>query len=520
MPVLTIDGRKVEASADMTILMAARKAGIEIPVFCFHDGLPVAANCRICLVELTGGRKPVPACEVKVRDGMEVFTHSPMAEQARKSVLEFILLNHPVDCPICDCAGECVLQDHYRKHSARPSRINVRKVHKVKATPIGPNVIFDGERCINCTRCVRFLSEITGSQQLVQTWRGNRTEIALFHDRPLDDPYSLCTVDLCPVGALTSRDFRFRKRAWFLKFADSVCPECSRGCRVRVDHHDGRIWRLQPRVDPRVNKWWACDHGRLAFHRFESNRVLQPHVRLATGSERGDTVEGAATEAAAALSATLAAGRRAAVVVSAFASLEDAMAAFLFAKEALAENTVYLGTRPDGPADKLLVTSDRNPNRRGIAALAEKRGIRLLPVAEMFTGPDALRIGAIVSVGTEYPLPPLPDGVQLNTAVVLAVTEDDVAGHATVLFPIPSHYERAGVYVNIDGMASLTQRAVPRPVAARLPGSILKMIAGRMPRQVSWQLAADLRRKAVETAGIQLEDGIDASADAAQGTGG
>jgi NADH-quinone oxidoreductase subunit G len=505
MPVVTIDGRKVETGADATILAAARQAGIEIPTFCFHEALSVAANCRICLVEVKGSRKPLPACEVKVRDGMEVFTRSPVAEEARKAVLEFILLNHPVDCPVCDCAGECLLQDQYHHYSATPSRINVRKIHKPKATPIGPNVVFDGERCINCTRCVRFLREITGSQQLVQAWRGNHTEISLFEGRPLKDPYSLCTVDLCPVGALTSRDFRFKKRVWWLHFADSVCPECARGCRVRVDHADGRIWRVQPRFDAEVNRWWACDAGRLAFHRFESNRVLRPRLRALSGPEREADLDQAVDAAAAELSGVLASGKSVACIVNASASLEEALALFLFAREALGVQQAFLAPRADGPSDALLRVADSNANVTGIRLLAEKAGVKLLALDELFAAGSAP--AAVVSVGSEYSLPRLPAGSVLESAVVLAVCQDEAALKSTVLFPMAGHYERGGLFVNCDGKAAQAMAAVRPPAGVTGAQVVLRRVAMKMGRPAGHANLRELTARCLSLLGITVAAG-------------
>lgn len=497
MPVLTIDGRQVEVDGEHTILKAAQKLGIEIPTFCFHDGLSIAANCRICLVEVEGMRKPVPSCEVKVRDGMVVHTNSPVVDAARKGVLEFILLNHPVDCPICDCAGECVLQDHYHEHSAVQSRINVKKLRKGKAIEVGPNVMLDQERCINCTRCARFLREVTGSEQLIQVQRGNHTEIALFPGKVLDDPYSMCVVDLCPVGALTSRDFRFKKRAWWLDYADSICPECSRGCNVRVDHTDGTIWRLVPRTNGKVNKWWMCDEGRLAFHRFEGARVEECHLRPVAGEGRKVSVEEAARGAAQEFSSVLESGGRLAVVISAFSSVEEAFAYFTFARDVLKVDTIHLGARTGAIADKLLHTADANPNRRGIQQMAQRMGLKVSPVERVFD-PAAGPVKGIVSLGTEYRLPVPPEGTRLETAVVFAVNQDEAAQKATVVFPIPSHYEKTGTYVNVDGKAQLAGKAVERPAGARAVHALLRQIAADMNKTLPFGRFSDVRSKAAD----------------------
>ena len=498
MPTVTIDGKTIEVAPGTTILNAAGKVGVEIPTFCFHDGLTVAANCRICLVEVKGAPRLLAACEVQVQDGMEVLTDSPVVSEARKGVLEFILLNHPVDCPVCDCAGECELQDHYHEHSAQPSRINVKKVRKGKAIRVGPRVMLDKERCIDCSRCVRFLREVTGSGQLEQVQRGNKMEIAAFPGKKLDDAYSLCVVDLCPVGALTSRDFRFRKRVWLLQSAPSICPECARGCSVRADFEKGRIYRLVPRVNQEVNRWWMCDEGRLAFHRFEDSRVLYPYSRPVGGQDRRTTIDEAAEQAAEELSSLVAGGRKIAMVLSAFCSQEEALAAFFFAHQALNLDTVHVGCRADGEQDELLRVPDKNPNRAGIAALAEKLAVNLVDVAGIFAAPGGTELVGIMSVGAEYDLPRPPEGVRFECAVVLAVNQDEAAEKGTVVFPIPSHYEKRGTYVNCAGLAQQTTRAVPRPEKARSVHVILKKIARNMQQQLGYAGFEDLRDKALE----------------------
>ncbi len=216
MPTLTIDGQEVTVDRGTTILQAAQKLGIDIPTFCYHPGLSAPANCRMCLCEFSvrgrPGPKPQPACYVTVSDDMEVVTDSDHLRKTRKSVLEFILLNHPVDCPVCDQAGECVLQDHYFKYSTEPSRLTHKKVHKAKVKRLGPDVVLDAERCILCTRCVRFCDEVVGESQLDVVNRGEHSEITTFPGQQLDNPYAGNVVDICPVGALTSVDFRFRTR--------------------------------------------------------------------------------------------------------------------------------------------------------------------------------------------------------------------------------------------------------------------------------------------------------------------
>jgi NADH-quinone oxidoreductase subunit G len=501
MPVLTIDSRQVEVEPGTTLLKAAAKLGIDIPVFCYHDGLPVAANCRMCLVEVKGAAKPCPACEIQARDGMEVLTASPLVLEARRSVLEFILLNHPVDCPICDQAGECILQDHYFDHSASPSRTQVRKVHKAKAVPVGPNVMLDKERCINCTRCVRFCREITGSRQLVQVQRGNHTEISVFPGRQLDDPYSLCTVDLCPVGALTSRDFRFQKRAWFLKPAPAICPECSRGCNVWADAADGKLWRIRPRENPAVNQWWACDHGRLAFHRFEQRRADRALVDYAPReTTRAATLEAAAV-AAQRLQAIRSQGGRIILILSSMISLEEGYAALRFASVVLGQKLVLIASRPDGEKDALLRTQDANCNRDGLSKLAARMGLEAADLAGFFATAQAAEVAGLVSVGAEYAVPMLPEGARMSEAVTLAHCLDPVADKSTVLLPIPGHFEKDGHYVNSAGLVQRSQPALSPPDGCVQAHVLLSEIASKMGSSLGSSDLASARTAALSLIG-------------------
>jgi len=281
MVTLKIDGRALTVPQGLNLIEAAKTVGIEIPHFCYHPHLSVAGNCRICQVKVKGSPKLEIACNTKVREGMEVFTHLTSKEvaEAQAAVLEFILINHPLDCTVCDESGRCKLQDYHYKYNARDSRFLENKVRKVKAKPIGPYVILDGERCIACTRCIRFCDEITKTGELGLVGRGDRVEISLSEGRRLDNPLSGTVADLCPVGALTHRPWRFNTRIWFAKEAEAVCPGCSTGCNCRVAVRDGEIVLVRARLNPAVNKEWMCDEGRYGFKRFlPKPRLVRPLI--------------------------------------------------------------------------------------------------------------------------------------------------------------------------------------------------------------------------------------------------
>ncbi|MBN1632800.1 MAG: (2Fe-2S)-binding protein [Ignavibacteria bacterium] len=260
---ITIDEKQVEFKEGQTILQAALAAEIDIPHFCWHPGLSVSGNCRICLVEVEKTPKLVIACSTLAQEGMIVQTKSEKVINAQNAVMEFLLINHPLDCPICDEAGECKLQDYAYKYSKGYSSFDEEKNHKDKRIDLGPNVKFDQERCISCSRCIRFCEEIAKDPQLTFVQRGEKVTIKTFPGKELNNPYSMNVIEICPVGALTSRHFRFRSRVWDMSFTNSICPGCARGCNTIIGTRNNEILRIEPRENLSVNDYWLCDWGRL-----------------------------------------------------------------------------------------------------------------------------------------------------------------------------------------------------------------------------------------------------------------
>lgn len=273
---IKIDGKELKVPKGMNVIEAAKTAGIEIPHYCYHPNLSIAGNCRMCQCEVKGMAKLEIACNLTAREGLEVSTQETSArvKEAQAATLEFILINHPLDCTVCDQAGHCKLQDYHYDYNANPSRFLEDKVHKVKAEPLGPTVVLDGERCIMCTRCIRFCDEVTGTSELGMLNRGDRSVIAINKDHPLSNPLSGTVVDLCPVGALTHREWRFNTRIWFTKQTDSICTGCSTGCNVKVAVRDHQVVQVKGRMNPAVNKEWLCDEGRYGFNRFLPEKRL------------------------------------------------------------------------------------------------------------------------------------------------------------------------------------------------------------------------------------------------------
>lgn len=283
---ITIDGKPLQVPKGTNLIEAAKTAGIDIPHYCYHPHLSVAGNCRMCQISVKGQPKLTIACNTQASEGMEVSTHESSKDvaDAQAATLEFILINHPLDCTVCDQAGHCKLQDYHFEYNARSSRFVEEKVHKVKAVPLGPTVMLDGERCIMCTRCIRFCDEVTKTSEIGMLNRGDQSVIAVNPGQELNNPLSGSVVDLCPVGALTHRQWRFNTRIWFTKQTESICTGCSTGCNVKVAERDGSVVQVKARRNDSVNKEWLCDEGRYGFGRFlPEKRVTKPYKNTQQG---------------------------------------------------------------------------------------------------------------------------------------------------------------------------------------------------------------------------------------------
>src|SRR3954469_3951635 len=273
---VTIDGKLHQFPKGTNLLEACNQVGANVPFFCYHAGLSSPAVCRQCLVDVKGQPKPVPSCYTPVADKMEVTTASPRVLEVRRQMLEFTLLNHPIDCPICDKAGECTLQKLYFDWDAKYARNDGIKVHKGKKVDLGKHIVLDQERCILCTRCIRVCDEVAKEPELTMAMRGDHEVLTTAPGKRLDNPYSLNTVDVCPVGALTSKGFLFPRRVWDLQSTPSICPGCATGCNIEVHTASQTIQRLVPRENPYVNQHWMCDEGRFTYKRITTDRLAVP----------------------------------------------------------------------------------------------------------------------------------------------------------------------------------------------------------------------------------------------------
>ncbi len=278
---VTIDGTEIQVAEGTNLVEAGKRAGVDIPTFCYHPGLHVVGQCRICFVEVEGMPRLVTACSTMAQDGMVVNTTSERVKEARAAVMEFLLANHPLDCPVCDQAGECLLQDHSVDHGLDTTHmIDTKRTYPgMERRIIGPHIVQNQNRCIHCTRCVRFCQEIAETGDLAMKDRGNHSHIDTFDGRPLDNPWSACVADVCPVGALTNKEFRFRARVWSLDETDSICPGCSIGCAIKIGHRGKEVFRFTPRENPEINGWWMCNHGRSLAENLNSRDVDRPQRR-------------------------------------------------------------------------------------------------------------------------------------------------------------------------------------------------------------------------------------------------
>jgi len=378
LPKLIIDNIEVEFNAGQTVIEAARTAGIKIPHFCWHPGLSVSGNCRICLVEIEKLPKLAIACSTAATEGMVVHTKSPKVIDSQNAVMEFLLINHPLDCPICDEAGECKLQDYAFKYSKGLSRFDEEKNHKDKRVSLGPNVMFDQERCISCSRCIRFCDEIAKEPQLTFVQRGEKVTIKTFPGKELDNPYSMNVIEICPVGALTSKHFRFRSRVWDMSFTDSVCPGCSRGCNSVIGVRQNEILRIEPRENSDVNNWWLCDWGRLNTIKDLSNpekRYNLPMIKPEEEEFEADIMIEVAWEEAVSKAVSVLSRKKGHLlfIASPFSTLEDNYTLKKFAKEIFNSNEVfYIPNIDETFGDDILRKSDKTPNSKGLEALGIK----------------------------------------------------------------------------------------------------------------------------------------------------
>ncbi|MDR3609033.1 MAG: molybdopterin-dependent oxidoreductase [Ignavibacteriaceae bacterium] len=456
MPKIVLDGKEIEFSQGQTIIEAAKAAGIIIPHFCWHPKLSVSGNCRVCLVEIEKSPKLAIACSTIASDGMIVSSMSDKAVAARNAVMEFLLINHPLDCPICDEAGECKLQDYAYTHSTGESRFTEEKVHKDKRVPIGPRVMFDAERCISCSRCIRFCDEIAKDPELTFVQRGDRVTIVTYPGSELDNPYSMNVVDICPVGALTNRDFRFKARVWELSSTESICIGCARGCNTEIWVRNNEVLRLTPRLNEEVNSYWMCDHGRIDTFKFvnDDSRVDGPFLR-----HKDKLIRAGWDEALSKAVSTLKqyTKEEIAFIASPYVTCEDNYLFARFAKSVIGSKNIDFMRHIDPTfGDDILRREDKTPNSKGaelVGAIPAKGG---LSFDGIMTGIKSGRIKALYIIEDDIvsAKPELEDILsKLDLLIVHSTNFNKTTELADYVFPSSTYTAKNGVFVNFQGRA-------------------------------------------------------------------
>jgi NADH-quinone oxidoreductase subunit G len=472
---LTVDGLAVRVAEGTNVLQAAAAAGIDIPHFCYHPAFEAVGGCRMCLVEIEGLPKLELSCSTAVREGMVVRTATARVREARRDVLEFLLAEHPLDCPVCDKAGECRLQDYYDAHGRFPGRFLEAKEKREKLVPIGRGLVLDRERCILCTRCVRFLRRVTGTGELGVFERGVRSEIGIYEESRIDNGYAGNLVDLCPVGAITDTDFRFRTRTWFLERRPSVCPRCGRGCAVVVESLSGhplgpgerRVLRVRAAENPAVNGWWMCDLGRAGRRDADEGRARSADALF-------DWRE-AVAEIAARLRAAADPDRIAVVLHSALTCEELVLARRIFV-EGLKLSGVFFADPGPAAADGPLLTAERVPNARGVreAGFAP----RLPDLERLSRSTDVLLVFGPHLAG-HFPAEALARALDPIAAKFVITSHAGVLdGMAGLVVPVAVPYEKSGTYINIAGLRQTFAKAVEPARGVPSERLVLACLAG------------------------------------------
>lgn len=495
MPTIKIDGKEITVEPGTTVIEAARRLGSDIPHFCYHPKLSISGNCRMCLVEVEKMPKPQISCNLVATDGMVVHTQSENAKKWRKNVLEFILVNHPIDCPVCDQAGECKLQNYYLSESVKGSQFEEEKVHKPKRVPLGPQVVLDDERCIMCSRCIRFCDEITKTSELGFIQRGDHVELRPFPGKQLDNAYSINTVDICPVGALTSEDFRFKKRVWFLKSANSICTGCSTGCNIKLQSDNGIAYRYLPRENDAVNECWLCDEGRLSYKEINSqNRILSAlrkrdgHFDILTSSQVVDEIANALKKIG---------FKQALLVGSAQASNENNFALRKFAEKLAPEaQLVYSKRVVENPsADDFLIKVDKNPNTYGLVHLGFSE-VKTVKAPEV-----VILLGEISKQDHEKIFVERPELV-----ITLATHQSLSTEIADYVLPITMFAEEDGSFTNFQGRVQKFEKAIAPRSQMQPAWKWIQELSKKMGHDLKWSSSEQLLKEGFGLSYLDLGD--------------
>jgi NADH-quinone oxidoreductase subunit G len=527
MPELTINGKKHAFKPGQTILQAALDQGVEVPHYCYHPGLSVVANCRICLGEvwapnprtgkLEAFPKLVPTCQQAASEGMVVYTDSPKAVANQKSVMEFLLINHPVDCPVCDQAGECHLQDYSYQYGRGQSRFTEAK-NKQPKKDVGPNILLYSDRCIMCTRCVRFTREVTGTNELMVDGRGATEQIDIFPGMALNNELAGNVVDLCPVGALLDKDFLFQQRVWFLKKTPSIDGITASGDNISVEHNDGRVYRIKPRVNEAVNKWWITDEVRYGWKFVHSeSRITMPAIKGKPAFDALKPMEAWRDATAAvenAMKALTASKKNLALLVSPMLSCEDAYHLARYALKVDPEAMLAIGPVPFLGEDKTFpggftIRAEKAPNARGVRRVLEAlAGGKPVANAQGFESALASGKFAAAIVTGNYPsdwvTPSLLKALSgLTTVVAIDTLANAVTAMASVVLPGAVWIEKAGSFENANSRLQAFEKAIDPIEHAKSEAQIaLDLLGARIGKPAADYCPATTRSEMSKVAGL------------------
>ncbi len=509
---VTVDGRAIQAPEGTPLLQAMLDAGLDIPHYCYHPKLTIDGSCRLCQVKIEGMPKLQISCNTQVRDGMVVHTEDSEVALTRRGVLELLLLNHPLDCPICDKAGECWLQNYAMRFSSHHARtLEPRRKHQ-KRIDIGERMLLDQERCILCRRCVRFCREITKTGELAIFNIGDRSVLDVY-DRRLDNDYSICTSDICPVGALESKDFHHRIRVWFLQETASVCPGCSNGCNIVVCEYRNRIWRLLPRRNDAVNDTWMCDSGRLDYKYVNDPARLRSPLVARNGTLAPAPWEEAMARAAEAIAAltTRHGGAALGALVSPHLTNEEN---FCFGElmRAAGVRRAAMAVRR-GKADDFLIKAEKAPNARGVREMHLVDG----PddgLGELVRAAEAGELKGLYVCSADMLEQLAPERLEtilrpLELLIVHALRSDSRLAGATVVFPSTTFAEKDGSFTNHAGRLQRIFKAIDTPPGWLCDGEIFTRLLGTVGEEARtfnleavWEL---MRREIPAFAGLSLQ---------------
>jgi len=538
MPSITINGRKHDFAPGQTILQVANAGGIDIPQYCYHDGLSIVASCRICLAEVWAPNprnnnkleslgKLLPTCQTTCTDGMVVYTDSPKSIANQKAVMEYLLINHPLDCPVCDQAGECLLQDYSYEYGRGVSRFEEAKVKQPKKD-LGPHVYLYSDRCIMCSRCVRFTREVSGTAELMVQGRGNTEQIDVFPGVALDNELSANVIDLCPVGALLDKDFLFAQRVWFLKSAPSIDGITASGDNILVEHNNGQVYRLKPRTNMEVNKWWISDEIRYGWKFIHDERRLRSPVHTRFGKRVECDFARAYDEIKDKSAEAVKSGKRLVLMVSPMLACEEA---YLLAQLAIAidpKAVFAIGPVPRMGEDKIFpggytVYAEKAPNARGVKrileAVAKQRGASDGKVRSYDELLGWLKSGSKGEIGTliltgnyasEWATEEFARAVSDSGAysVLIDTLPNRLSDRVDALLPGATWVEKAGTFENAKGRLQAFEQAIPVIELAKTEGQIaLDLLAHISGEDLSVDAATEARSFPLDAAPGQVPGG-------------